>query len=596
MEGWHSMQKGMRFQFEQMSIHHRMYVIVVVSVLMFVLLFGFIFGIMVRDLQDSVIDRQAQILTLICTDMKNALDSTEDLALSLVTDSTIKKYISSASGVQEKNTLTSMMSRPTWKNLVTSTNIAVADLMVIRNEHDYVRSGSTYVSDKSLYDSLAKYICDNYTPGDNCMALSGYLRYALDCYCYVLPLADSGTSTIQRGGYLVLLVDNYSFTKMLDRYYEAGTTISILDNYGTTVFCNATDEAPDLTVVLDDVTRSHKKTAKINGKNNLVITQRLADLEWTVVFCTPTASVTAQMQKYWVLFVVFLVLLAGVTAILISMISRSMTHRLKEMVNVITNIREGDIDCRFPVVYQDEISIIGDEFNRMIDQIQKYHLNAAVNELRRKEAELNALQSSINPHFLYNSLDCIRASALVNQDMRVAHQIQILANMFRYTTGYNSMRGGIVTVDEEMKHVYDYLSMLSFRFEDRYDVEIHVDRAILPMRIPKLVLQPVVENSFQHGIRNLATQGRVNICGYLDGEAIILSVEDNGVGIPPEKLETLQQLLQANPLSTVDMPFRALININDRIRITYGQEYGVSLESIPGKRTRTMIRLPITKE
>ena len=79
-----------------------------------------------------------------------------------------------------------------------------------------------------------------------------------------------------------------------------------------------------------------------------------------------------------------------------------------------------------------------------------------------------------------------------------------------------------------------------------------------------------------------------------DIEAI--SVEDNGVGIPPEKLETLQQLLQANPLSTVDMPYRALININDRIRITYGQEYGVSLESIPGKRTRTMIRLPITKE
>ena len=96
MEGWHSMQKGIRFQFEQMSIHHRMYVIVVVSVLMFVLLFGFIFGVMVRDLQDSVIDRQAQILTLICTDMKNALDSTEDLALSLVTDNTIKKYISYA--------------------------------------------------------------------------------------------------------------------------------------------------------------------------------------------------------------------------------------------------------------------------------------------------------------------------------------------------------------------------------------------------------------------------------------------------------------------------------------------------------------------
>lgn len=590
------MQKGIRFHFEQMSIHHRMYVIVVVSVLMFVLIFGFIFGIMVRDLQDSAIDRQAQILTLVSTDMKNTLDSTADLALSLVTNTTIKEYVSSASGAKEKNTLTSMMSRPTWKNLVTSNNIDVVDLMVIRNENDYVRSGSTYVSDKSIYDSLAQYICDNYTPGHNCMALSGFLQYTLDCYCYVLPLADSATTSIQRGGYLVLLVDNYSFTKMLDRYYDADTTLSIFDSYGTTVFCNTDNESADLTTVLDSVELGNKRTARINGKKNLVIAQQLENLDWTVILCTPTTAVMAQMQKYWILFTVFLILLAGITAILISMISRSMTHRLKEMVNVITNIREGDIDCRFPVVYHDEISIIGDEFNRMIDQLQKYHLNAAVNELRRKEAELNALQSSINPHFLYNSLDCIRASALVNQDMRVAHMIQILANMFRYTTGYNSMRGGIVTVDEEMKHVYDYLSMLSFRFEDRYNVEVHVDKTILPMRIPKLVLQPVVENSFQHGIRNLVTQGSVSIRGYQEDDAIVLSVEDNGVGIPPEKLEMLQQLLRANPLSTVDMPYRALININDRIRITYGQEYGVSLESTPGKGTRTMIRLPITKE
>lgn len=589
------MQKGIRFHFEQMSIHRRMYVFVVVSVLMFVLLFGFIFGIMVRDLQDSAIDRQAQILTLVCADMKNALNSTEDLALSLVTNSTIKNYASSASGIAEKDALTSMMSRPAWKNVVTSSNLDVVDFMVIRNEHDYVRSGSSYVSDKSIYGSLAKYICDNYTPGYNCMALSGYLRYALDCYCYVLPLADSASSTIQRGGYLVLLLDNYSFTKILDRYYETDTTISIVDSYGTTVFCNSPQEELDITTVLDNVEHSNRRTTKINGKNNLVIAQQLSDLEWTVVFCTPTASVTAQMQKYWSLFVIFLILLAGVTAILISMISRSMTNRLKEMVNVITNIREGDIDCRFPVVYHDEISIIGDEFNRMIDQIQKYHLNAAVNELRRKEAELNALQSSINPHFLYNSLDCIRASALVNQDMRVAHQIQILANMFRYTTGSNSIRGGMVTVDEEMKHVYDYLSMLSFRFEDRYNVEIHIDKAILPMRIPKLILQPIVENSFHHGIRNLATQGCVRICGYLDAEKVILSVEDNGVGIPSERLEMLQQLLQANPLSTTDTPYRALININDRIRMTYGHDYGISLESIPGEHTRTIIRLPKTK-
>lgn len=590
------MKKGMRFYFEQMSIHRRMYVIVVVCALMFVLLFGIVFGVMVYDLQESAVDRQAQLLMLACTDMENALDTTGDLAMTLVTKTEIKDYISSDSGEKEKNALASMMSRNMWKNFGVSNNANVSDFMVVRSENDYVRSGSTYVADKGIYGRLARYICDNYKPGHNCMALSGYLRYVLDCYCYVLPLADTAIPALERGGYLVLMVDNNAFTQTLHRYYEADTTISIIDGNDTAVFSNSTQEMPDLAMVLRDMETGNKNTARINGKNNLVLTQQLRGLDWTVVMCTPMSSVTAQMQKYWILFVVFLLLLAGVTAVLISMISRSMTKRLKEMVNVITNIREGDIDCRFPVIYHDEISIIGDEFNRMIDQLQKYHLNATVNELRRKEAELNALQSSINPHFLYNSLDCIRTSALVNHDMRVVHQIQILANMFRYTTGSNSMRSGVVTVKEEMDHVYDYLSMLSFRFEDRYRVEVHVDREVLPLRIPKLILQPVVENAFHHGIRSMATDGEVNIRGYLNEGNLILSVEDNGVGIPSDRLQDLQQLLQANPLSSYDTPYRALVNINDRIRIAYGREYGVSLESVPGKGTRTVLRLPITRE
>jgi len=365
---------------------------------------------------------------------------------------------------------------------------------------------------------------------------------------------------------------------------------------GLNVFSNAAGEVPEMTAVLHGLESNGGNTVNIDGKKHLVLTQQTDEAAWTVIMHTPVSAVTAQMQKYWILFAVFLLLLVVVTLQLIKLISSSITSRLREMVDVITSIREGDIDCRYPVIYDDEISIIGNEFNRMIDQIQKYHLNATVNELRRKEAELNALQSSINPHFLYNSLDCIRASALVHQDMRVAHQIQILANMFRYTTGSNSMRSNVVTVEEEMKHVQDYLSMINFRFEDRYHVQIQMDNVILPMRIPKLILQPVVENSFHHGIRNLATEGRVDICGYLDGDAMILSVEDNGVGIPQEQLENLQQLLQANPLSATDTPYRALVNINDRIRIAYGRDYGVSVESEPGKGTRTVLRLPVTKE
>lgn len=590
------MKKNLWFRFEQMSIYRKMYLIVGVSSAIFVLIFGVIFNIMVGDMKDSVVTRQERILPLLCTDTDNEISSIRDVAMSMVPREVIKEYVASNSTEEDKAALTAMMSRNLMKNFEIPTYANVMGIMVMRGPDDYVRFDTINPSDKGIYGRVARYISDNYTPGQTCIALTGYLGYVLDCYCYVLPLADTATPALQRGGYLVLLVNNSSFEKTLKRFYEANTTLTIIDSNYHTVFSNATGEEPDMAEVLEGMAASGRNTAKINGKNHLVLTQQLESVDWTVVMHTPMSSVMAQMQKYWILFAVFLLLLVVVTFQLIKLISRSITSRLKEMVDVITNIREGDIDCRYPVIYDDEISIIGNEFNRMIDQIQKYHINATVNELRRKEAELNALQSSINPHFLYNSLDCIRASALVHQDMRVAHQIQILANMFRYTTGNNSMKGSMVTVEEEMKHVRDYLSMINFRFEDRYHVEIHVDDEILPMRIPKLILQPVVENSFHHGIRNLATEGRVDICGYLEEEVIVLSVEDNGIGIPEEQLEKLRQLLQANPLSAADTPYRALVNINDRIRIAYGREFGVSVESESGKGTRTVLRLPVTKK
>ena len=590
------MKKNLWFRFEQMSNYRKMYLIVGVSSAIFVLIFGVIFNIMVGDMKDSVVTRQERILPLLCTDTDNEISSIRDVAMSMVPREVIKEYVASNSTEEDKAALTAMMSRNLMKNFEIPTYANVMGIMVMRGPDDYVRFDTINPSDKGIYGRVARYISDNYTPGQTCIALTGYLGYVLDCYCYVLPLADTATPALQRGGYLVLLVNNSSFEKTLKRFYEANTTLTIIDSNYHTVFSNATGEEPDMAEVLEGMAASGRNTAKINGKNHLVLTQQLESVDWTVVMHTPMSSVMAQMQKYWILFAVFLLLLVVVTFQLIKLISRSITSRLKEMVDVITNIREGDIDCRYPVIYDDEISIIGNEFNRMIDQIQKYHINATVNELRRKEAELNALQSSINPHFLYNSLDCIRASALVHQDMRVAHHIQILANMFRYTTGNNSMKGSMVTVEEELKHVRDYLSMINFRFEDRYHVEIHVDDGILPMRIPKLILQPVVENSFHHGIRNLATEGRVDICGYLEEEVIVLSVEDNGIGIPEEQLEKLRQLLQANPLSAADTPYRALVNINDRIRIAYGREFGVSVESESGKGTRTVLRLPVTKK
>ena len=140
--------------------------------------------------------------------------------------------------------------------------------------------------------------------------------------------------------------------------------------------------------------------------------------------------------------------------------------------------------------------------------------------------------------------------------------------------------------------------MLCFRFEDRYFVDITISNRILPLYTLKLILQPVIENAFHHGVRHMATGGWVRICGDLDEaeNCVRFTVEDNGAGIPSDQLQDLTALLNDSPLSVRSGPFMALVNISDRIHIAYGKAYGLSVESTQGEGTRVTIRIPILRE
>ena len=147
------MKKGIRFRLEQLSIHRKMYLTVCVSVLLFMVFFGIIFSVMFNDLQEAAVDQHEQILSLICTDLDNFLGTTENYAVSLVTNETIKKYVSSNSTSEDKYTLMSMMSRNVFVSFKTPDNIGVLDFMVIRNAEDYVRSVTSRVRNQEIYDN-----------------------------------------------------------------------------------------------------------------------------------------------------------------------------------------------------------------------------------------------------------------------------------------------------------------------------------------------------------------------------------------------------------------------------------------------------------
>jgi len=583
--------------------------LVLVVVVILLIVFFCVFRIMVSDLQEYMINNNQQLLSLIHIELNDQIQSMQHAATQIMGNNYVKRYVSDPSSYNESS-LRSIITRHGLVSFGIGTSeandlLSVYDLFSLSNvsgflivaDHEtphYISHGT--VPDDQICKKLIEHI-KAHTDTDqdtSTLSLPREMYETIDGLCYVVPIAgSSGNSTVDMTphGYLIIFSGSYYLQKIMAKYYREDVAIVISDYKGKTIW-SSSDEYLDIEI--DNTDLPGTQTEDRNGAEKMVICNSLSSVKWTVSLHAPLRAVTDQMQVYWYMFFLTAIAILVMYLLVISFFSRSVTSRLNEIISVITDIRSGNMESRFPVVYHDEISQIGGEFNSMIDQLQKYHINVATAQLRQKEAELHALQSQINPHFLYNSLDCIRSTALVNHDIAAARQTQTLANMFRYTVSGNiSMES--VSIGAEIDHIYDYLSMLSFRFEDRYFVDMRISDEILPLQTLKLVMQPVVENAFTHGVRHMASGGSVLISGKLDDQktCVIFCVEDNGQGIAPQRLAYLQKMLQNHPSSQNDVPFMGLVNINDRIHLAYGNNYGVEVESFPGQGTKVTIRLPV---
>ena len=585
--------------FGALSISQRMAISILLVVLVLLLTFYSIFQVMLSDLGEYMIGQDKQILSLIITDIDSQVLSMQTVATTLLGNNFVKRYVSSPTP-ENRTSLQALMTRNAYVGISLGDSLYNNDMnvhdifslgnisgLVIASRYDtsYVSTGA--LPDKEICDRLVAYVQEYYSSDTSLpyISLPQELYDGIPGLCYVFPMAnDPNISPISYTihGYIIVFASRYHTLKNMAKYYDESLTILLEDDMGKSIWCS--DELWSTPAV-------HAGTPK-DAADTLSVSAQLSSVDWKVTLSTPMASVTSQLRTYWYMFALVVLTILVAYFLLIRSFSKSIYTRLKEMIRVITDVRDGNTDSRYPVIYRDEISQIGKEFNHMIDQLQKYHINFAMEELRRKEAELRALQAQINPHFLYNSLDCIRSAALVNHDTIVAKQIQTLANMLRYTVSGNiSMEK--VTISEEIDHIYDYLSMLSFRFEDRYSVNLQISDKILPLQSLKLILQPVVENAFTHGLRHMASGGTVLISGKLQNNCVVFRIEDNGCGIAPDRLQQLRQILAAHPLVDQNNPFMGLVNINDRIRLAYGNEYGVQVDSTLHHGTTVTIRIPI---
>src|SRR5690554_3001299 len=217
----------------------------------------------------------------------------------------------------------------------------------------------------------------------------------------------------------------------------------------------------------------------------------------------------------------------------------------------------------------------------------------------KKQAEYLALQNQINPHFLYNTLESIRAEAIVEDIDSVAHVTQRLANFYRYTI---SNVDRMVTIQDELSHIEDYIEIQKFRFGDKINLFIEVDKPeyLKQFYIPKIILQPIVENAVYHGLERKVGPGNIRIRFIFSKQTVNIIISDDGVGMNEQELLKLKEKLNTKSINYLNDDHRrggiALVNVSTRIDLLYGEDYGLSIYSVKNGGTDVDLYLPLVKD
>lgn len=288
--------------------------------------------------------------------------------------------------------------------------------------------------------------------------------------------------------------------------------------------------------------------------------------------------------------VAFFIILC-LTLFLSYQIPYSITSPIRKLNEVTRQVAEGNLEVRSDVQTGDEVGVLSDSLNTMIDKINELLDQVTKEQVRLRKAEFELLQSQINPHFLYNTLDAIIWLAEAGEQKKVVSMVRSLSEFFR--TSLNRGKE-IILVKEELQHVRSYLEIQQVRYQDILQYEIDVPEELGKYLIPKITIQPLVENALYHGIKNKRGSGKIYIRGRKEENNLIIEIEDDGIGISKERLWQVREGIQKKILTGKDI--YGLYNVHERIRLNFGEEYGIDIQSIYGEGTLVRVLLPCQEE
>jgi two-component system sensor histidine kinase YesM len=313
--------------------------------------------------------------------------------------------------------------------------------------------------------------------------------------------------------------------------------------------------------------------AKLAGEEMFIAYKRSDFSGITIVGALPMKEVFAPAEHLTRNIVMAMVVFGIVLFLVSSWIVIAISRPILKLADKMKEVETGNLSVRVEIDRTDEIGVLGNGFNKMLDQVQDLIDKEYKANLREREAQLNSLTAIINPHFIYNTLEVIKMKAYLNNDNQVVDMLTALAKLFRIMTHTSSR---YTTLREELGHCTTYLQVMDYREDPQLSVSISIPEELLDCYTLKFILQPIVENCIIHGFEN-RSEGTIDISAKQEDKTILLFIADDGDGVPQGRLNELNTLFD-NKSSVSERPL-ALRNIHDRIQLAFGEPYGLRIEN-----------------
>lgn len=395
---------------------------------------------------------------------------------------------------------------------------------------------------------------------------------------------------------LYIFMSKDVMSKILNKS-QGSALVAVLDGSGYTIVSNDSDTFKSVfSGKINRIIHLYEENEGVfrtdgGGKQYVGVHHKSAINNYKYVELYPLSDFYAETYKIiiFMLFLIFLVLC--LIAFLYYLLSSRFVKPLNELTEAMRNFDDNSLSKRVPISGTNEVATLSSGFNKMVDRINGIIEDVRQKESAQKQAELMAMRSQIKPHFIYNTLNSVKILASYNKQNEIAKALQRLAGLIRHTFSFTE---SYCTFEDEINYIKDYIALMQMCYVNNIDVTYDIDEEISGCTVPAILLQPIVENAISHGLAmKLVEKGeaaKLSIRAVRENEKVLIEVTDNGAGISPEKLKNIFEIEPNKMEKGVGIK-----NISERIKLLYGDAFGLTIKSIEGMFTTVSINLPFEK-